>query len=246
MIKVLTSDVAGARADELEQHRRALTSHCHRMLGSQPAADDAVQETMFRAWRSLDSFEGRSALRTWLYRIATNVCLDVVRAPEWRVAAMDLGPAMVDPTGGARTPARARVRLLPDVDLRPDHGDPAELMSSRESIRLAFVAALRYLPARQRAVVILCEVLSWRARDVAEVLGTTAPAVNSALQRARATLAAVTVDADVAATLDEDEQERLAGYLDAFERYDMVRLVWLLAEEVRGERAVMRGVAIAS
>ena len=246
MIKVLTSDVAGARADELERRRRALTSHCHRMLGSQPAADDAVQETMFRAWRSLDSFEGRSALRTWLYRIATNVCLDVVRAPEWRVAAMDLGPAMVDPTGGARTPARARVRLLPDVDLRSDHGDPAELMSSRESIRLAFVAALRYLPARQRAVVILCEVLSWRARMWPRCWAPPPPRSTSALQRARAALAAVTVDADVAATLDEVEQKRLAGYLDAFERYDMVRLAWLLAEEVRGERAVMRGVAIAS
>ena len=123
MMKVLTSDVAGARADELEQHRRALTSHCHRMLGSQPAADDAVQETMFRAWRSLDSFEGRSALRTWLYRIATNVCLDVVgEHRSGGVAAMDLGPAMVDPTGGARTPAWLEVpRRCPTSTSVSDH-----------------------------------------------------------------------------------------------------------------------------
>ena len=245
MIKVLTSAVAGARADELEQHRRALTSHCHRMLGSQPAADDAVQETMFRAWRSLDSFEGRSALRTWLYRIATNVCLDVVRAPEWRVAAMDLGPAMVDPTGGARTPARVRVRLLPDVDLRPDHGDPADVAAARESIRLAFVAALQLLPARQRSALILCDVLRWQASEVAELLDTTVASVNSALQRARATLATVEGE-QLDDTIDPDNQALLARYVDAFERYDTVRLVWLLAEEVRGERAVMRGVAIAS
>ena len=246
MINVLTSGVAGTRPDELEQHRRALTSHCHRMLGSQPEADDAVQETMLRAWRSLDSFEGRSALRTWLYRIATNVCLDVVRRPEWRVAAMDLGPAMVDPSGDTNAPGRARARPWPDGELRGDQVDPAELVSTRESIRLAFAAALRYLPARQRAVVILCEVLAWRARDVAEMLGTSVAAVNSARQRARATLAGVKGDQDVAATLGEDDRARLAGCLDAFERYDIGQLVWLITEEVRGESTLMDRVALAS
>ena len=216
------------------------------MLGSQPEADDAVQETMLRAWRSLDSFEGRSALRTWLYRIATNVCLDVVRRPEWRVAAMDLGPSMVDPSGDTNAPGRARVRPLPDGELQGDQVDPAELVSTRESVRLAFVAALRYLRPASGRWSSCARCSRWRARDVAEVLGTSVAAVNSALAARCATLAGVKGDQDVAATLGEEDRARLVGYLDAFERYDIGRLVWLITEEVRGESTLMDRVALAN
>src|SRR5271170_609641 len=158
--------------DKLEEYRRELTGYCYRMLGSGSEADDAVQETMLRAWRAADGFEGRSSMRSWLYRIATNICVDMLRSRQRRPLPMDLGPAS-------------------PPHLEAEHGDPADIAVARDTIRLAFVTALQHLPARQRATLILCEVLRMPATEVAATLGTSVPAVNSALQRARATLAAL-------------------------------------------------------
>ena len=223
-------------ADELEgrleQHRVELTAYCYRMLGSPFEAEDAVQETFIRAWRGFERFEGRAALRSWLYRIATNVCLDMLNGRERRARPMDLGPA--------REPVEANLNTLPEatwIQPAPDglvapEGDPAEVAVARETIRLAFVAALQHLPPRQRAVLILCEVLRWQATEVAELLETTVASVNSALQRARATLA----EADVSATdpsppLDEADRALLARYVKAFERYDIEALTSLIQED---------------
>jgi RNA polymerase sigma-70 factor (ECF subfamily) len=220
------------RADDFEPHRRALTGYCYRMLGSTFEADDAVQETMVRAWRGIDSFEGRSSVRSWLYRIATNVCLDMLRGRQRRAQPMDLGPAStVDSFRGATLPAHAWVTPIPDARLGSDAADPAEVATSREGVRLAFITALQHLPARQRAVLILREVLRWHAVEVAELLDTTVASVNSALQRARATLAALDVDAAPQAPADPDQQALLVRYVDAFERYDIAALVALLHED---------------
>ncbi|MDQ2910168.1 MAG: sigma-70 family RNA polymerase sigma factor, partial [Actinomycetota bacterium] len=217
---------------ELEQHRRELTAYCYRMLGSPFEAEDAVQDTLLRAWRSLDRFEGRAALRSWLYRIATNVCLDMLNGRERRARPMDLGPA--------REPIAANLSTLPEttwIEPVPDglvalDGDPAEVAESRETIRLAFVAALQHLPPRQRAVLILCEALRWKATEVAELLDSSVASVNSALQRARATLEASNVSAsDPAPSLDEPDRELLARYVEAFERYDMEALTSLIHED---------------
>ena len=217
---------------DLEKHRRELTAYCYRMLGSPFEAEDAVQDTLIRAWRSLDRFEGRSALGSWLYRIATNVCLDMLKGRERRARPMDLGPAR-SPDGpiGGQLPEVAWLEPVPDALVVAD-GDPAAVSESRETIRLAFMAALQHLPPRQRAVLILCEVLRWKASEAAELLGTTTAGVNSALQRARATLDAAELDAAGARAVDsEAEQELLDRYVDAFERYDMDALVALLHEE---------------
>ena len=211
---------------ELEQHRRELTAYCYRMLGSPFEAEDAVQDTLLRAWKSIDRFEGRAALRSWLYRIATNVCLDLLNGRERRARPMDLGPA--------REPIEANLNTLPEVTwIEPlPSGDPAEVVESRETIRLAFVAALQHLPPRQRAVVILCEVLRWKAAEVAELLETSVASVNSALQRARATLEASDLDSSAAApALDRPDRELLARYVEAFERYDMEALTSLIHED---------------
>jgi RNA polymerase sigma-70 factor (ECF subfamily) len=219
------------RSEDLEQHRRALTGYCYRMLGSFFEADDAVQETMVRAWRGIDGFEGRSALRSWLYRIATNVCLDLLRGRERRALPVDLGPSSTaDTTLGPMLPEHTWVQPIPDGRALPD-GDPAELAVARETIRLAFVTALQRLPARQRAVLILREVLRWQATEVAELLETSVASVNSALQRARATLAARDIDASHPPAVDSDHQALLAQYVDAFERYDINRLVTLLHDD---------------
>jgi RNA polymerase sigma-70 factor (ECF subfamily) len=211
---------------ELEQHRRELTAYCYRMLGSPIEAEDAVQDTFLRAWKSIDRFEGRAALRSWLYRIATNVCLDLLSGRERRARPMDLGPA--------REPIEANLNTLPEVTwIEPlPSGDPAELAESRETIRLAFVAALQHLPPRQRAVLLLCEVLRWKAAEVAELLDTNVASVNSALQRARATLEASEINPSEPA-LDEPDRELLARYVQAFERYDMEALTSLIHEDAR-------------
>jgi RNA polymerase sigma-70 factor (ECF subfamily) len=217
---------------DLEQHRRELTAYCYRMLGSPFEAEDAVQDTLLRAWRSLDRFEGRAALRSWLYRIATNVCLDMLKGRERRARPMDLGPAQAPIEANLNTlPEVTWIEPVPDGLVAPG-GDPADVAEAHETIRLAFVAALQHLPPRQRAVLILCEVLRWKASEVAELLETSVPSVNSALQRARATLDASDISAtDPAPSLDEADRELLARYVAAFERYDMEALTSLIHED---------------
>jgi RNA polymerase sigma-70 factor (ECF subfamily) len=227
-----TDRTTSATEDELEVYRRELTGYCYRMLGSSFEADDAVQETMLRAWKGLDRFEGRSALRSWLYRIATNVCLDMLKGPQRRARPMDLGPASTaDSVLAPPVVERAWVQPIADAQVLPAEGDPAELAAARESIRLAFVAALQHLPPRQRAVLILREVLRWHATEVAELLETSVASVNSALQRARATLAQADPSENSPLQVDDEQRELLARYVDAFERYDIPSLVALLHED---------------
>jgi len=223
--------VSEIRPEDFEPHRRELTGYCYRMLGSAFEAEDAVQDTMVKAWRGIDGFEGRSAVRSWLYRIATNVCLDMLRGRQRRALAMDLGPSgTAESFLGATRPENAWVTPMPDARVMLDDGDPAEMVAQRESIRLAFVTALQHLPARQRAVLILREVLRWQATEVAELLDTSVASVNSALQRARATLA--TLDTSRSEAVSADQQALLARYVDAFERYDISSLVTLLRDDV--------------
>jgi RNA polymerase sigma-70 factor (ECF subfamily) len=216
---------------DLEHHRRELTAYCYRMLGSPFEAEDAVQDTLLRAWRALERFEGRASLRSWLYRIATNVCLDMLDGRERRARPMDLGPAR-SPEGpiGEILPEVTWIEPIPDGRVLAQD-DPAAVAESRESIRLAFVAALQHLPPRQRAALILCEVLHWKASEVAELLGTSVAAVNSALQRARAALEAADVADAGGGALSEQDRELLARYVDAFERYDMDALTALIHED---------------
>ncbi|SNY54268.1 sigma-70 family RNA polymerase sigma factor [Paractinoplanes atraurantiacus] len=222
------SDVATPIEAQLEAFRPELTGYCYRMLGSGFEAEDAVQDTMVRAWKSYDRFEGRAALRSWLYRIATNVCLTMLGSAQRRVRPMDLGPAgsghATDP--GEPRPDQIWVGPVPDDKVV----DPANVIAERESIRLAFVAALQHLPAKQRAVLILREVLAWSAQEVADLLETSVAGVNSALQRARATLSAVDT-ADVYKPLDEDQKSLLSRYVSAFEAYDLKALTSLLHED---------------
>jgi RNA polymerase sigma-70 factor, ECF subfamily len=229
---VESSAVAVKRSfGDLERHRRELTAYCYRMLGSPFEAEDAVQDTLLRAWRALERFEGRSSLRSWLYRIATNVCLDMLDGRERRARPMDLGEAR-SPDGplGGILPEVTWIEPVPDGRVLPT-GDPAAVAESRETIRLAFVAALQHLPPRQRAVLILCEVLQWRAAEVAELLNTSVAAVNSALQRARAALEAADVADAGRGRLSEHDAELLSRYVDAFERYDMEALTALIHED---------------
>ena len=217
----------------LEQHRAELTAYCYRMLGSPFDAEDAVQDTLVRAWRGLDRFEGRSALRSWLYRIATNVCLDMLGGKERRARPMDLGPAREPVAANLNTlPEATWIEPVPDALVTASDGDPAEVAASRETIRLAFIAALQHLPPRQRAALLLCEVLHWKAAEVAELLETSVASVNSALQRARATLDATGLSpTEQAAPADESERELLERYVEAFERYDMDALTSLIHED---------------
>ncbi|MGH2662693.1 MAG: sigma-70 family RNA polymerase sigma factor [Actinomycetota bacterium] len=216
----------------LEQHRAELTAYCYRMLGSAFEAEDAVQETLLRAWRAFDRFEGRAAVRSWLYRIATNVCLDMLNGKQRRARPMDLGPSgTADVPLGDALPEATWIEPIPDARIMPGGGDPGELAESRETIRLAFVAALQHLPPRQRAVLILREVLRWKAIEVAELLDTSVASINSALQRARATLAAIDLAQSTAQPMDEAQRKLLDRYVDAFERYDMDSLTALLRED---------------
>ena len=230
------SDVATSAPieEQLEAYRSELTGYCYRMLGSVFEAEDAVQDTFVRAWRGFDRFEGRSALRSWLYRIATNVCLTMLSSAQRRVMPMDLGPAgsgrAADP--GEPRPDEIWVGPAPDSRVLPESSDPADVIAARESVRLAFVAALQHLPPRQRAVLILREVLAWSAQEVADLLDTSVASVNSALQRARTTLAAVDTAADVYKPMDEEQKALLARYVRAFEAYDLDALATLLHEDV--------------
>lgn len=220
-------------AAQLERHRAELTAHCRRTLGSASEAEDAVQETLVRAWRSHDRFQGRATLRTWLYSIATNVCIDMLRRPQRRECAVDFtSPTPVDGPIGPAWSEVASSPLTPESCSPRAARDPSEAAVDRETIRLAFLAALRHLNPRQRAVLILRDVLRWKATEVAELLGTTAPAVNSALQRARSTLATsdlTTTDRpDRPHPIDGPQRDLLARYVDAFERYDVESLISLL------------------
>jgi len=219
---------------ELESHRRELTGYCYRMLGSAFDAEDAVQETMVRAWRGLDRFEGRAALKSWLYRIATNVCLDMLNGKERRIRPLELG----DP-GGLDSPLTTRgeaswLEPIPDGQVLPSDGDPAQLAEERETLRLAFVAALQHLPPQQRAVLILREALRWRANEVAELLETSVASVNSSLQRARASLdSSDLTPGEPLNQLDEEQQALLKRYVEAFEAYDIDALTSLLHEDAK-------------
>jgi RNA polymerase sigma-70 factor, ECF subfamily len=227
-----TRAAAGELESRFEAHRSELTAYCYRMLASPFEAEDAVQDTFIRAWRSYDRFEGRAALRSWLYRIATNVCLDMLGGRERRARPMDLGPA--------HAPVIENLNVLPEttwIQPIPDglvalESDPADVAVGRETIRLAFVAALQHLPPRQRAVLILCEVLRWKAAEVAELLETSVASVNSALQRARATLEASNVSSSAPAPpLDEAASALLARYVKAFEAYDIDALTAVIHED---------------
>ena len=228
-----TKPDSAALEQGFEEYRRELAAYCYRMLGSAFEADDAVQETLVRAWRSFDSFEGRAALRSWLYRIASNVCFDMLKGRRRRAMPIDMvGPGRGDGVAGARLPENVWVGPIPDATITAATDDPAERAVAREAVRLAFVAALQHLPARQRAVLILREVLKWKASEVAELLDTTVTSVNSALQRARATLAESNLSAsDAAEPNNEAQQELLARYVDAFERFDVDAMVALLHED---------------
>ncbi len=219
---------------ELERFRTELTGYSYRMLGSSHDAEDAVQETMVRAWRNIDKFEGRSSLRSWLYRIATNVCLTMLEGRGRRARPMDFGsPSTPEPSSlGEPTGEATWLQPVPDALVVPADGDPAELAVARETIKLAFVAALQHLPPRQRAVLILREVLQWSAAEAAALLDTSVASVNSALQRARATLGSHADALDtVRPEMDASEQELVDRYADAFTRYDMDALVALLHED---------------
>jgi RNA polymerase sigma-70 factor (ECF subfamily) len=218
---------AASIEQELESHRAALTGYCYRMLGSGAEAEDAVQETMVRAWRASGRLQAREALKSWLYRIASNVCFDMLDSTKRRALPMDLGPSSpAEAQLGAERPEHAWVQPIAHAPL-----DPAALAEGRETLRLAFVAALQRLPARQRAVLILCEVLRWRASEVAELLETSVASINSALQRARATLAAAELDTEGPATAGEEQKELLDRYVAYFEAYDIDSLVTLLHED---------------
>jgi len=232
MSAMSTSPAAALTESDIEAHRPALTGYCYRMLGSPFEAEDAVQDTVLRAWRSRDRFEGRSSLKSWLYRIATNVCLDHLDGRKRRATPMDLGPAKVAELANLNVlPDDAWIEPIPDTLVSQDP-DPADAAVRSETIRLAFVAALQQLPARQRAALILCEVLHWKAAEAAELLETSVAAINSALQRARDTLAAgADASAVRVADLDAPDQAFLVRYVDAFERYDMDALCSLIRED---------------
>lgn len=214
-----------------EPYRRELVGYCYRFFGAYPEAEDAVQETMLRAWRRAETFAADASVRTWLYRIATNVCLDMTRAPQRRALPMDLtGPGTVpdDPSALTTAPPEAWIGPIADRHLLVDSDDPAERAALRDSVRLAFLTALQLLPPRQRAVLLLRDVLAWSTKECADLLDISVPAVNSALARARRTVEAH--DPGEARPDARDEERRLLRrYVEAFEAYDVDRMVALLA-----------------
>lgn len=228
----MTTPVPALSADELNQHRRELTGFCYRMLGSGSEAEDAVQETLTKAWRAAHRFDRRSSVRTWLFRIASNVCVDMSRSPQRRARPVDLGPVRTPDAVHLSDvlPEDRWITVVADEHVLDLDGDPGQVAATRDTIRLAFVAALQRLPARQRAALILCEVLAWSVRDVAELLDTSTAAINSALQRARATMASAPA-MEASAPLTPQQEDLLARYLEAFERYDMDALAALLHED---------------
>ena len=218
---------------QLEEHRGELRAYCYRMLASPFDADDAVQETLIRAWKAYDDFEQRSSLRSWLYRIATNVCLDMLRSGQRRATPMDLGPAREPVFANLKEqPEATWLEPAPDSVLTTSAQDPADAAVAQESIRLAFVAALQHLPPKQRAALILCEVLQWKAAEAAQLLDTTTASINSALQRARATLETSPHTAGTPEKqLSTEERELLVRYVKAFEAYDIDQLTSLIHED---------------
>jgi RNA polymerase sigma-70 factor (ECF subfamily) len=218
-----------------EPYRRELLAHCYRMLGSVDDAEDLVQETYLRAWRSYDSFEGRSSLRTWLYQIASNACLTALERRARRPLPSGLGSPAAEagaPPADNAGPDVQWLQPIPDALVWPEQGDPAAIAVSRESLRLALIASFQYLPPRQRAVLLLREVLAFPAAEVAEMLGTTTPAVKSALQRARARIEEVTPAADRLAEPPEPEaRAMLDQYIRAFETADAAALKHLVRRD---------------
>lgn len=225
---------------DIEAHRRALTGHCYRMLGSATEAEDAAQDTIIRAWRALDRFDGRSSLRTWLYRIATNVCIDRLAAegrigPRRRSRPVDEGSAASEPSTAelVQRPREFWIEPIPDDLTIPDDSSPVETAALRQSVRHAFVAALQHLPPKQRAALLLVEVLGWSATEVANSLDTSVASINSALQRARATLASRNHQTGTASDLPGKEEKLVRDYVAAFENYDVDRLTSLLHQDAR-------------
>lgn len=224
--------MAAPTPHDFEQYRAVLTGHCYRMLGGAAEAEDAVQETMVRAWRAIDRFEGRSSLKTWLYRIATNVCLDQLDADARRVRPYELGgPTPVSSPDPTQLPHETWVEPIADARVLPGGGDPAERALLKESVRLAFVAALQHLPPRQRAALLLTEVLGFSAQEAAETLELSTAAINSALQRARETLSKQDLER-LHAPLPPPEASLLDRFLVAFERYDVPAIAGLCREDV--------------
>nr|WP_037074984.1 sigma-70 family RNA polymerase sigma factor [Pseudonocardia spinosispora] len=218
-------------ARDTERFRRELLAHCYRMMGSVQDAEDVVQETYLRAWRGYQRFEGRSSIRTWLYRIATNACLNALRGAGRRALPSGLGDPSDDPLSPPE-PAAADVRWvqpIPDALVTPDSDDPAAIATSRESLRLALVASLQHLPPSQRAVLILRDVLAWSADEVAEALGTSTVAVKSSLQRARARMAQLRPAPDqIEEPSEAHGRALLEAYLAAFENSDPAALTAIL------------------
>ena len=221
--------------DDLERLRPALVGYCYRMLGSGFEAEDAAQETMVRAWRRADTLKDAAAVKSWLFRIATNVCLDQIESRGRRARPVDLSdPGTPDTPVGEPLSESTWVLPIADGQILDPAADPARQVADREALRLAFVAALQHLPARQRVVLVLREVLRWSAKEVANMLETSEASVNSALQRARATLDALALeDADAPVRPSEDDERRLLEqYLEAFAEYDIDRIVALLRYDV--------------
>ncbi|WP_371483254.1 sigma-70 family RNA polymerase sigma factor [Kitasatospora sp. NBC_00315] len=220
-----------------DRYRTELLAHCYRMLGSIHDAEDLVQETYLRAWRSYETFEGRSSLRTWLYRIATNVCLTALEHRDRRLLPTGLGtPAAPETPLVPPTPEIGWLQPAPDALLGPRHGDPATIVATRSSFRLAMIAALQFLPARQRAVLILRDVLAMPAGEVADLLGTSVPAVKSALQRARGQLERLApAEEEVRDSVASEQRELLDRYVTAFENTDIKLLLELLTDDAVAE-----------